>query len=228
MSTFTLAAIEAFIFDMDGVIFDSEQIYYDAFFKAAEKNQVQADHHFVSQFAGKTSQACQLILQNYLNNDFDKMQRFWQDWGRARLDILSTHGLSFKTGFLSLLAAIKAANYPVALVTSANRLDMEENFARNNYNPHETFEHIITIEDVKHPKPHPEPYQMMIKHLGYAPNACIIIEDSPSGVSAAVAAGANTIMINSQVTPDDAIRGQLLLQSDSHENILAFLQQHGL
>lgn len=223
-----LKTINAIIFDMDGVIFDSEKVYYDAFFAAADKNEVEATDEFVYQFAGKTTEACQLILQNHFNNDFDKTHRFFKDWGEARLSILAEHGLDFKEGFLPLFDAIKKSGRDIGLVTSANRLDMEDNFKRNNSNLLDKFSHIISIEDVKFPKPDPQPYRMMMRHLNHDPAHCVIIEDSLSGVNAAVASGANTIMINGYLTPPTELEEKLLFRTDHHDDILAFLQNNGL
>lgn len=223
-----LKTINAIIFDMDGVIFDSEKIYFDAFFMAADKNEVEATESFVHSFAGKTTQACQLILQNYLDNDMIKTQQFFRDWGEARLDILTEHGLEFKDGFLRLFDAVKQSNRDIGLVTSANRSDLEDNFSRNGSRLLDDFTHIITVEDVKHPKPHPQPYRMMIRQLNHVPQQCIVIEDSVSGITSALAAEANTIMINEHIQAPDDLAGQLLLKTDHHDNILAFLQENGL
>lgn len=223
-----LDTINAVIFDMDGVIFDSEKVYYDAFFMAADENEVEASSAFVNAFAGKTTEACQLILQNHFNNDFEKTQRFFKDWGQARLDILAERGLDFKNGFLNLFDAVKQSGRDIGLVTSANRDDMEENFRRNNSRLLDDFTHIITIEDVKFPKPDPQPYRMMMRHLNQLPAHCIVIEDSVAGVYAATAAAANTIMINSAIAPPADIAEQLLLHTDHHDNILAFLRENGL
>lgn len=223
-----LQTINAFIFDMDGVIFDSEKVYFDAFFMAADKNEVEATADFVHQFSGKASQDCLNLLHNHLNNDTERTQQFFRDWGEARLKILAEHGLDFKDGFINLFEAIKQSGRDIGLVTSAYREDLEDNFSRNNNQFIDDFTHIITIDDVKYPKPDPQPYRMMIRHLGYTPQQCIVIEDSISGVTAALAAQAKTIMINEYTTPPEALADQLLYRTDHHDNILAFLQNNGL
>lgn len=223
-----LNAINAVIFDMDGVIFDSEKVYYDAFFMAADQLEVEADHDFVLSFSGKSSPDCQLMLQQFFDGDTEKTRRFFQHWGLARLDILSEHGLDFKEGFLTLFDAIKASGRPIGLVTSAYYADMRENFERNDAALLDDFTHIITIEDVKFPKPDPQPYRMMMRHLSQAPENCIVIEDSISGISAALSAGARTIMINDAIEPPQDLAEQLLFKAGHHDNILAFLQDNGL
>lgn len=220
--------IDAVIFDMDGVIFDSEKVYYDAFYLAADKHEVEVQDGFVHGFVGKTTQACQLILQSFFDNDGDKTQQFFRDWGEARLQILSEHGLDFKEGFLPLFDLVKASGRSIGLVTSANYTDLQENFERNDASLLNDFEYIITIEDVKHPKPNPQPYNMMIRRLQCIPQACVVIEDSIPGVNAAVAAGANTIMINEHQAPPQELATQLWYHTDHHDNIRTFLQANGL
>lgn len=224
-----LKDINAIIFDMDGVIFDSEQVYFDAFFVAADKNEVDVSNHdFVHQFAGKTTQDCRVILQNYLQDDGQRTQQFFRDWGEARLNILAEHGLAFKNGFLNLFEAVKASGRKIGLVTSAGRYDLEENFRGKSDNLLGAFDHIITVEDVKNPKPHPEPYETMIRQLRQRPQQCIVIEDSITGITAALAAGANTIMINNNSQPPSPLAEQLLYHAGHHDEILAFLQERGL
>lgn len=220
--------IKAIIFDMDGVIFDSEKVYYDAFFKAADVHEVEATHEFVMDFSGKTTEACQLILQNFFNNDFEKTRHFFRSWGEARLDILAERGLDFKEGFLTLFDAIKTSGRDIGLVTSANYSDMRENFSRNDLSLLDDFKHIITIEDVKHPKPHPQPYQMMMRQLNHQPQDCVVIEDSISGISAALAADAQTIMINEHMNPPVDLADKLLYKASHHDGILNFLQYNGM
>lgn len=222
------ATINAVIFDMDGVIFDSEKVYYDAFYVAADQHEVEVEDDFVHGFVGKTTQTCQLILQTFFNDDFEKTRRFFRDWGEARLQILSEHGLDFKAGFLPLFDEIKASDCQIGLVTSANYTDLRENFERNDASLLDDFAHIITIEDVRYPKPNPQPYNMMIRHLRQQPENCVVIEDSIPGASAAVAAEANTIMINEHQTPSPELAEKLWYHTDHHDNIRNFLQVNGL
>ena len=211
---------------MDGVIFDSEKVYYDAFFKLAERYGIKASHDFVLGFSGKSSEDCFLILQTFFNNDLEKTRHFFRNWDITRLKIILENGLNFKEGFLHLFDTVKKTNRDTGLVTSAKYSDMTENFRRNNSNLLNEFKHIITIEDVEHPKPHPQPYQMMMRHLNYLPEECIVIEDSISGINAAIAANANTIMINERIQPPDHTAKKLMYQTSHHDNIVTFLKEN--
>lgn len=219
--------MKAIIFDMDGVIFDSEQIYYDACFMAAERNGLEFSHEFVKQFAGKTSETCQIILQSHLQ-DSDLVEQLWNDWGAARNEILQSRGVPLKTGVENLFSVLADCDVDLALVTSANRDTVAENFAISGSDIIDHFDHIVTVDDVVNPKPHPEPYLLAASLLGHKPTECIVVEDSLTGVSAALEAGANTIMINDIELADIALAEQLLFKADSHAEIIDFLTNHGV
>lgn len=219
--------MKAIIFDMDGVIFDSEQIYYDACFMAAERNNLQFSDEFVKQFAGKTSEVCQHMLQSHLQ-DSALVEQLWCDWGMARNEILNSRGVPLKTGVENLFAALAGSTVDLALVTSADRDTVYENFAISGSDIIDHFDHIITVDDVLHPKPHPEPYLLAASLLGLHPTECIVIEDSATGVSAALEAGANTIMINDLAGEDISVLEQLLFKVQSHTEIIDFLTNHGV
>ncbi len=223
-----LNKISAVIFDMDGVIFDSEKIYFDAFYVVADRYEIEVPEDFVYSFAGKTSHTCQLMLQQFFDNDFDKTQHFLQEWGKARAEILLSQGLPFKNGFLNLFDKLKTTeNLPIGLVTSASYADMRENFEKSHLALLDHFTHIITLDDVRYPKPDPQPYHMMIRHLQLPADECVVIEDSETGASAALAAGAQTIMLNAN-SPAPDIDSRLLYRADHHDDILSFLQRNGL
>ncbi len=221
-----LSKIKAVIFDMDGVIFDSEQIYYDACLIAAKRNNLQFTPEFVKQFAGKTSVTCQIILQSHLQ-DNELVEKLWQDWGKARQEILINRGIPLKTGIVELFQHLQKTDLAMALVTSADRDTVIDNFTRTNDQLMQLFHHIITVDDVTKPKPHPEPYLMATELLGHHPQDCIVIEDSMTGVSAALEAGTNTIMINEADIDHTHFNKPLLYKADSHLEVIDFLQKNG-
>ncbi len=223
-----LDQINAVIFDMDGVVFDSEQVYYEAFFNATDELELEVSSDFVMDLAGKSATDCLQILQDFFDNDAEKTQLFFRHWEQARLDILAEHGLNFKEGFLELFEAIKQSGRAIGLVTSAYFEDVRDNFERNDAIQPDDFTHVITLEDVRYPKPDPQPYRMMMRHLGYEPENCLVIEDSLVGVTAALESGVNVIMINEHIDPPTEIAEKLCYKTSHHDNILNFLVDNGV
>lgn len=89
-------------------------------------------------------------------------------------------------GALELIGRLEAMDIPLGLVTSATRQDQERAFSR--FGLSKFFKKVVTVDDVTHPKPDPEPYLLMAQRLGVSPTRCLVIEDSASGITAAVRA----------------------------------------
>jgi HAD superfamily hydrolase (TIGR01509 family) len=98
-------------------------------------------------------------------------------------------------GATALLAALAAAGVPVALVSNARRRFVERGLRSAGL--HDAFAVVVTVDDVASPKPAPEPYLAAAAALGAEPGACVVLEDSPTGVAAGRAAGALTIGVPS-------------------------------
>ena len=96
-------------------------------------------------------------------------------------------------GLLDLLGMIEQRKLPKAVCTSSERAYLEKMLAR--FKLTSRFQATLTAEDVAHGKPHPEPYRTGARLLGAAPEDCVAIEDSPTGVRSAVSAGVPTIAV---------------------------------
>lgn len=221
-----LDAVRAIIFDMDGVIFDSESVYYHSCFDAAKSLGYEFSPEFVGQFTGLTSQAARLLLQHEIGAE--NVDDFWHAWGQARMTRLRENGLGFKIGFPEFFEKVLATGLPLAIVTSAGRRDIHENFEKTRPEWLDQFQFLIAVEDVNNPKPHPEPYQMMMQKLGVMPEEALIIEDSRSGTTAALASGANVIMINEPETLPEDMLSKLAFHSDDYAEINDFLTRAGV
>lgn len=96
-----------------------------------------------------------------------------------------------RPGAVELIAALKAAGVPVALVSNARRRFVDTGLRTASLA--ETFPVIVTADDVDNPKPAPDPYVKAAALLGVEPSDCAVLEDSPTGLAAGRAAGALTI-----------------------------------
>ncbi|MES2094989.1 MAG: HAD family phosphatase [Actinomycetota bacterium] len=99
-------------------------------------------------------------------------------------------GVSWRPGALELLAELRDAGIPTALVTMSIRR-MADHVA--SFIPFAAFDHIVSGDSVTHSKPHPEPYLRSAELLGVDAAECVAIEDSTTGLASAVAAGAVAI-----------------------------------
>lgn len=109
-------------------------------------------------------------------------------------------GVPWRPGARELLADLRTAGVPCALVTMSWRRLVDPLLA---HLPADTFATVVTGDEVTHGKPHPEPYQRAAAALGVDPTACLAIEDSPTGVASAVAAQCRVLGVPNAVKIPD-------------------------
>ena len=124
-------------------------------------------------------------------------------WINARILELFRTGLRWRPGALTLLRAVRAAGIPTALVTSSGRPLVEvalDTLGRD------SFDAVVCGDEVDSAKPHPEPYLTAARLLGVPIGRCVAIEDSPTGVASALAAGAAVLAVPAEVPLADRRR----------------------
>jgi HAD superfamily hydrolase (TIGR01509 family) len=124
--------------------------------------------------------------------DFDRRWRAWMH------DELSRH-VPVKPGVHDLIATLQALETPFAIATSTQRDPAERHLTHAGLRGH--FSIVVTRDDVKNGKPHPEPFLTAAARLGVDPAHCLAIEDSHNGVRSAHAAGMQVIMVPDLLAP---------------------------
>jgi HAD superfamily hydrolase (TIGR01509 family) len=112
--------------------------------------------------------------------------------------------LPLKSGAVELLDALRAAEYPMAIVTSSSRRTADAHLRLAGI--HDRFDAILTRDDVVRGKPSPDLYLLAASRFGATPESCVAVEDSNHGVASALAAGAITIMVPDMVPPTETSR----------------------
>jgi HAD superfamily hydrolase (TIGR01509 family) len=122
-------------------------------------------------------------------------------WLEARVAELFTGGLAWRPGAAELLAAVRAAGVPTALVTATHRHLVEVALitigAAN-------FDAVVAGDDLDETKPHPAPYRTAAALLGAEPADCVAVEDSPNGIASALAAGCVVLGVPNEVPLHEA------------------------
>jgi HAD superfamily hydrolase (TIGR01509 family) len=118
-------------------------------------------------------------------------------------------GIEPMPGAAALLAALRGAGVPLGLVSNSRRGFVELGLREAGLDG--AFDVIVTAEDVARPKPAPDAYLAAAEALGADPTACVVLEDSPTGLAAARAAGARTIGVPS--VPGVALEADLVVPS---------------
>lgn len=214
--------IKAVLFDMDGTVTDTERIYNRAWQDSA---------HELGYFMFSYQDA--LDLRSLNHEDAHKMFAERHDGvvdieavrGLCRVKVakeLEENGIPLKPGLKEILAYLKENNLKSAIVT-ANQLEKAvERLHMAGLS--DDFDEVISAHEVPNGKPYPDPYLYACKKLGFTPEECIAVEDSPNGVLSAVRAGCKTVMVPDLTEPDDELRKQLFAVCPSLDKIIEILK----
>jgi HAD superfamily hydrolase (TIGR01509 family) len=195
--------IEAVIFDMDGVLVDSEPLQYEAYRRVfADHGAVVERDEFIRLWVGRGSVLHEHIERHGLRVSVEEVRRS----KKTVYDELVREKLKLRPGLLGLLRRLHR-QLLTALASSAHPDSVSvvlEKFKLTEY-----FDAILTGGDVEHNKPHPEIYLKAAERLGVAPEQCLALEDSTAGVTSAKAAGMRVIAL-----PHEYTRGQDFSRAD--------------
>lgn len=193
--------IAAVIFDMDGVLLDTEKLYKQAAYVCAAEMGYEMTEEIHFKTVGVPGDRASLIVQEGLGAEFDYAD-FDQRWRQWMHDELSRH-TPLKPGVVELVTALKTGGTPFAIATSTQRDPAERHLCDAGIRDH--FEVLVTRDDVTNGKPHPEPFLTAAARLGVDPAHCLAVEDSHNGIRAAHAAGMQVIMVPDMLAPTDEI-----------------------
>ena len=197
----------AVLFDMDGLLIDSEPLWLEA--ETAVMARLGAGWSTADQvqlLGGSLHRTVHYLLAKATRPASPEQVAEWLMSGIA--EQVRDHGVPVQPGARELLAEVKAAGLPHALVTSSERRFMDAVLARTGLR----FDALVCAEDVTVTKPDPEPYLLAAKLLGTDPGCCFALEDSPNGVASAEAAGCRVIVVPSLV-PIDPAPGRTVVRS---------------
>lgn len=191
--------IKGILFDLDGVIVDSEPVYDELLNHWLRDKELAIDHKFYRDVKGGTWQRVFEYMNENYGTKLDPHKEANAMSDRIE-EYIMNEGLPLMDGAKNAIEKL-AEQYTLAIISSSHRNVVER--ILHHHGLSEYFSHITTFEDVKHPKPHPQPYAMTMLALGIGPEECIIIEDSVIGVKAGFAAGSFVYALHNADTPDN-------------------------
>lgn len=185
--------IKAVIFDMDGLMFDTEKLWEDAFFHVGKKYGLVLSSDFHSKTIGTNYSSIEKVFKDNFGEDFP-FADFMVDCRSYMDNIIKNGGLKNKKGLLELLDYLKKNNYLIAIGSSGNknRILWYLECAKIDKN---TFSAIISGEDVLKGKPNPDIFLKACEKLNVSPSNTLVLEDSRNGINAAHASGCISVLI---------------------------------
>jgi HAD superfamily hydrolase (TIGR01509 family) len=187
--------MDAVIFDMDGVIIDSEPIYDQVTIGHLEEYGISAEPDFFNTLRGLgLLEVWQLIIDEYgLEQPLEELAE--ESCERLNRHFAEATGLEPMPGTRELLDALYGEGIPCALASSSRRSRIDIILRR--FNLTTRFTAVVSRQDVEKSKPAPDIFLAAAKSLGARPERCIVIEDTPSGLEAARAAGMKSVGLTS-------------------------------
>lgn len=192
----------AVIFDMDGVLIDTEKHYNAAWCQAA----TEADFPFTREHA-LLLRSCEAkegekLMQGIFGPSFDyyAIRERRRELVRERL---AQYGLEKKPGVEETLRFLRAKGIKTAVAT-ATALDITKSHLTT-IGVCDLFDSIVSAKNVAHGKPEPDVYLYACEQIGERPQDCMAVEDSPNGIMAAYRAGLRTVMVPDLTQPDEEL-----------------------
>jgi HAD superfamily hydrolase (TIGR01509 family) len=208
----------AVLFDLDGLLIDSEPVWFDVEYAAVERLGGQwSREHQAACVGGTIDKTCDYILA--LTGSPVPAADLQADL-LAAMTARFLPGLPLRAGATQLIAALAAASIPMGVVSSSYRVLVDaalSQFADG------TFAVTVSGDEVEHGKPSPDPYARACELLGVEPDLVVALEDAPMGVASAEAAGCRVIAVPDHVAIDATPRRFVLPSLESVD--LALLSQ---
>ena len=214
--------IHAVLFDMDGVITDTEKYYYECWPKS---------FHAFGYMDFTPQDALFKRSLNRADTDAWCRERFGSDipmdeiraYNNRCVDaLIRERGIPIKPGVRELLAFLKEHDIKSAVVTATR---YERAMGRlGQVGLADSFDRVISASMVERGKPHPDVYLYACEQIGEAPRDCMAIEDSPNGIKAAYGAGCRTVMVPDLTRPTEDLLPMLFGVADTLTDVIPLIE----
>lgn len=212
--------IKGVIFDMDGVIIDSEKLY-NRFWRQASKD---FGYNMTFEHALSIRSLAPEFAIPKLNKVFGEEFPYYEI-KKHRIDIMNKyvleHGIDKKEGVDELLDYLKENNIKTAVATASD-MDRTSRYL-NMAGVYEKFDEFVCGQDVLHGKPEPDIYLEAVKKLGLEANQCMALEDSKNGIEAAYRAGLKAVMVPDLDEPDEETINKLYAKVKTLKDVISLL-----
>lgn len=198
--------IKAVLFDMDGLMFDTEKLSTQAYIKAAEKQGYKMSVEETHLVLGFNVESTYKFFEQYfekLDNGVDgkKLVDYHYEYIE---NILYTKGPDKMPYLDELLDYLKENNYKIAVASSSDLDHIKNNLEKTGVNHY--IDVIASGEEVENGKPAPDVFLLAAERLNISPENCLVLEDSKFGIQAAHSANMRVIMVPDSIKPDEEIK----------------------
>ena len=214
--------VKAVIFDMDGLLLDTEKLLVRFWQEAAREAGFPMTREIALNIRSMHRSFAIPYLKSVLGEGFDYLKI-----RSRRMELmnehLAKHGLELKKGAKELLTYLNRNKIPAAVATATDYERAEKYLKETEIFGY--FDKIICATMVKVGKPQPDIYIYAASELGLEPSECAALEDSPNGVKSAAAAGCRTIMVPDLTEPDEELSRIIAAKAGSLDEVIDILEK---
>lgn len=190
------------IFDMDGLMFDSERLTYEIWQNIMDEAGYSYSLDVFKRTIGLKRESTEKIYKSLYGEDFD-YKTYKVRCHNEYIKKIERDGVPVKRGLYEILEYLKMQDFKISLATSTSSQTALPQLRMTDV--YKYFDAFVCGEDVTRGKPHPEVFLAAAKRLGIAPEQCIAFEDSINGIKSAHAAKMTTVMVPDYLQPTDEI-----------------------
>lgn len=196
--------ITAVIFDMDGLMIDTERLAFEGYQHVLAKSGLTMSLNFYRKLLGKPVAGISELIYKEYGEDFD-IKNTIKEIHEYMDEVFENKGIPLKKGLLELLRYLKEHDYKTIVATSSKRHRVDHIFKLAGLNPY--FDDSICGDEVVRGKPDPEVFLKSCEKLGVKPSEALVLEDSEAGINAAYSAAIKVICIPDLKYPEPEFAG---------------------
>lgn len=212
--------IHGVLFDMDGLVLDSEKLYSRFWREACLFYGHDMSYEQSLKMRALNRHAGEAMLKSFFGSDTDYIKL-----RTKRIELMDAfveeNGVELKPGIRELMAHLREKNIPAAIASSSPLPRIRSHLSRHGLDVQ--FTALCSGHDVANGKPAPDIYQYAAKQLGLKPEECLALEDAPSGITSAYRAGCLTVMVPDQDQPAPETASMLYAKADSLLDVIELI-----
>lgn len=213
--------IRAVLFDMDGLVVDTEKLYSRFWMEACRFYGFPMTFEQAISMRALNAQLAEAMLKKYFGPEIQYLPT-----REKRIELMEAyvdeHGVDLKPGIFELLDYLDAKGIPTA-ITSASPIPRIQKYL-SKHGLDVRFAALCSGRNVPRGKPEPDIYLHGAATLGFRPEECLALEDSPSGIRSASSAGCLTVMIPDQDQPSEEIKALLYAKADTLADVIPLIR----
>ncbi|MDD6466634.1 MAG: HAD family phosphatase [Erysipelotrichaceae bacterium] len=214
--------VEAIIFDLDGLMVNTEQMTFALFQKVGKEHGIDVDVEFYKLLIGGDAETFKIAIKKY-PYAYDVAE-----WARPYrndffYEFFPNPGDGNKPGLEELYRYLKQQNYKIAIASSSSRSYVDKVIHYLGFDME--LDTYVGGDEVKAAKPEPDVFLKAAEKLHVDPKNCLVLEDSRNGIIAAQKANMPSLFIQDMVEPDELMKSYFIKQLDSLSDVITYLEE---